>query len=417
MSQIIIADDDVTTVMELEEILTSDNYDVVGTAHSGEEAVEMALSLRPDLILMDVRFPGGMDGISAAEEIRARADIPVVFLTGFGEEELIQRAKQVEPFAYVMKPYNPREIRASLEIALYKKGIERQLLLAHDELEQKFKDRTAELAQANDWLNALMNATSDTILLINIEGEVIAANEVAAKRFGKRLDQFLCARVYDLMPPELAKSRKLKARRVIQTGKPHRFEDKRAGIIFDSTIYPVFDEEGTVVQLAVYGKDITKRVKAYNELEKSKRAIQSKTRLLEDANIALKIMLQKSTENRKEVEKEIFSIVKKNILPYIFRLKECQIDDQAKGFLDALEVSTKNIFSSFTHTLFPEYIDLSPKEIEVANLIREGRTTKQISKILNVAKGTIDFHRNNLRIKLGIKNKKTSLKTYLISIQ
>ena len=136
----------------------------------------------PDVILMDIHFQEGVDGITAAERIRAYADTPVIFITGFGEEELIQRAKHVQPFAYVMKPYNPREIRASIEIALYKKNIERKLRDAHDDLERKVAERTAEVARMVEKLNALMNASSDSAVLIDLEGTVMTANAVAAAR-------------------------------------------------------------------------------------------------------------------------------------------------------------------------------------------------------------------------------------------
>ena len=417
MARILIVDDDWIIAQVLVEQLKDLNYEVVGVATTGEEGIKMAIEQAPDLILMDIRLPGDMDGITAAEKIQAEADIAVVFVTGFGGEELIQRAKHLEPFAYLMKPHNPTEIRASIEIALYKKDIERKLRQAKNELEQTVLERTAELTRSNEQLKALMNATSDTSLLIDLEGNVIAANAIAAERLGVHVEELPGSRIWDLMPPALAESRRIKVDRVVNTGKPQRFKDKRDRIIFENTISPVFNSEGEVVQLAIHGKDITRQVNAYENLEESKRELESKTTLLEEANIALKMMLQKSTESKKEIEEEILMLLKKRIVPYISKLKQYDCDAKMRDCIDILESNLRDIVSPFYRRLSFEYIDLTPKEIQVVNFIRQGKSTRQIAELMQVSKGTVEVHRNNIREKLDIKNKKVNLKTYLVSLR
>ena len=112
MPKIMIVDDDATIQMELEEYLTHLDYTVVGTADTGESAIEMARETDPDLILMDVNLPGEMNGIEAAEKIKAELDIPIIFISGYGDPEYIEKAKEIEPFGYVMKPFDEEEIRA-----------------------------------------------------------------------------------------------------------------------------------------------------------------------------------------------------------------------------------------------------------------------------------------------------------------
>jgi DNA-binding NarL/FixJ family response regulator len=149
---IIVVDDEVIIAIGLEERLTEMGYDVVGVVHSGEEAVEKAMSLRPDLILMDIMLPGNLDGISAAKIVKARWDIPVVFLSAFSEDKIIEKAKQAEPYGFIIKPFQVRELKAAIEVALYKKGMEQrlkeseiQLQKAHDELERRVENRTRKL--------------------------------------------------------------------------------------------------------------------------------------------------------------------------------------------------------------------------------------------------------------------------------
>ena len=127
MHKIMIVDDEAVITTQLEERLTSMGYEVSGMASSGEAAVEMAQRLKPDLILMDIVMRGKIDGIAAAAIIKEKQDIPVIFLTGYTENHFIKRAKHVEPYGYIVKPFQEREIKASIEVALHKKEMERQL--------------------------------------------------------------------------------------------------------------------------------------------------------------------------------------------------------------------------------------------------------------------------------------------------
>ncbi|MBI5885990.1 MAG: response regulator [Deltaproteobacteria bacterium] len=95
-------------------------YDVAGRATTGNEAIEIAAQLKPDLILMDIVLKGKMDGIEAAGTIRSRYDIPVVYLTAYTDEEFLKRAKITVPFGYILKPFNARELHTTIEMALYR---------------------------------------------------------------------------------------------------------------------------------------------------------------------------------------------------------------------------------------------------------------------------------------------------------
>lgn len=149
MPKILIVDDEAIIATQLEELLTPLGYEVAGMACSGEEAVGMAKDLKPDLILMDILMPGVLDGIAAAEKIKAELGIPVIFLTGYADKELINRAKSLEPLGYVLKPFRAEQIKVSIEIALYKKDMEEALHKAHEELERRVEERTTELLAVN----------------------------------------------------------------------------------------------------------------------------------------------------------------------------------------------------------------------------------------------------------------------------
>ena len=139
MSKIMVVDDEAYISTQLEERLTSMDYEVVGTASSGEDSISMAKSLSPDLVLMDIVMPGKLDGIEASEIITKELDIPVIFLTAYADDKFLERAKKAQPFGYILKPFQEKEIKANIELALYKKDKERLLLQSSRQMIDKFE--------------------------------------------------------------------------------------------------------------------------------------------------------------------------------------------------------------------------------------------------------------------------------------
>ena len=115
-TRVLVAEDEVLIRLDLVEMLTEEGYDVVGQAGDGEQAVELATELRPDLVVMDVKMPK-LDGISAAERIAAERIAPVVMLTAFSQRDLVDRARQAGAMAYVVKPFGKADLIPAIEIA------------------------------------------------------------------------------------------------------------------------------------------------------------------------------------------------------------------------------------------------------------------------------------------------------------
>jgi CheY-like chemotaxis protein len=108
--RILIVEDERIVSMDMQRRLKNLGYDVVGAAVSGEEAIHKAETYRPDLVLMDIMLEGQMDGIEAAEIVRGRLDIPVIYLTAYADTPTLERAKVTEPFGYILKPFEEREL-------------------------------------------------------------------------------------------------------------------------------------------------------------------------------------------------------------------------------------------------------------------------------------------------------------------
>jgi len=135
-TQILIVEDETITANSLQHILDNLGYAVPVVVSSGEGAIQKTAEIRPDLVLMDIKLKGDMDGIDAAEQIKTHFDIPVIYLTAYADEGMLQRAKVTEPYGYILKPLQVRELRNNIEIALYKHNIRKELKEAKEKLEE-----------------------------------------------------------------------------------------------------------------------------------------------------------------------------------------------------------------------------------------------------------------------------------------
>jgi PAS domain S-box-containing protein len=162
--------------------------------------------------------------------------------------------------------------------------------------------------------------------------------------------------------------------------------------------------------------DITKRKKAERALQKRDEELQARNRELEEVNTALKVLLKRREEDKKELEEKVLSNMKNLVLPHIERLKESNISGKQMHYLETLEANLNQIISPFSHTLTTKYMNLSFVETQVANYVKEGKRTKEIAELMNLSTKTIDSHRKSIRRKLGLTNGKNNLRSFLLSI-
>jgi len=202
MARILVVDDEAAITTHLEERLTRMGYEVVARASSGESAVETARRLRPDLILMDIVMHGRLDGIEAARVIRKELDIPVVFLTAYGDETFISRAKNVEPLGYVIKPFQESALRAAVEVALYNAGVSKKM---RDSEEQ--------------W-RLLAENMSEGIILADCIGKIFFWNKGAESIFHYRASEAIGQPLHFILPEGQRASLQEKIELATSSGKP-----------------------------------------------------------------------------------------------------------------------------------------------------------------------------------------------------
>ncbi len=166
-ARILVVEDDDLVAQALALKLQMLGYQPVGQASRGLQAIELAEQLRPDLVLMDIQLFGSMDGITAAQIIRQKFALPVVFVTAHADDAILERAKLSEPYGYILKPFTELELRAVLEMALYKHQLQGQL-------------------QRSEALNsAILGSIAAAIAVLNQTGEIVAVNQ-AWQRFAQQ---------------------------------------------------------------------------------------------------------------------------------------------------------------------------------------------------------------------------------------
>lgn len=152
---------------------------------------------------------------------------------------------------------------------------------------------------------------------------------------------------------------------------------------------------------------------AHSKLEQR---VAERTRKLSETNTTLKILLEKRDDDRIELEDRVLANINERVMPYVAKLKRFATGEKEQTCLRILESNLADIVSPFSNCLASKFNTLTPTEIEVSNFIKQGRKTKEIAALMNLCTSTIDFHRNNIRKKLGIRNLKTNLRSYLANL-
>jgi DNA-binding CsgD family transcriptional regulator len=174
---------------------------------------------------------------------------------------------------------------------------------------------------------------------------------------------------------------------------------------------PLYDSKRRIVGAIESIRDITERKQAEEMLEKREVELEAKTNELEDLNAALRVLLKQREEDRNELEQKVLSNVKLLILPYIEKLKS-RIDLKSSSYVNVLEANLREIISPFAQKLSVKYLNLTNREVQIANLIKEGKTTKEIAALLNVSESAVNVYRYHIRRKLSL-TKKHNLRSYL----
>jgi PAS domain S-box-containing protein len=291
---------------------------------------------------------------------------------------------------------------------------------ARDVTESK---KVEEILQASEErFRALTENTSDWIWEVDKSFVYTYASPKVKDLLGYEPNDVIGKTPFDFMPEREARRISEISHSILAAHKPFKsleninlHKDGRE-IILETSGIPIFDKNGNFSGYRGIDRDITERKQARESLKQKEVELEIKARNLEEVNTALKVLLKKREEDKIELEEKVLLNIKELVLPYLEKIEKGGLDKNQRAYADILEAHLKEIISPFSYRLSSAYVNLTPAEINVANLVKQGKTNKEIAALLNVSTRTAAFHREHIRQKLGIKNKKTNLKSYLSSI-
>jgi PAS domain S-box-containing protein len=263
---------------------------------------------------------------------------------------------------------------------------------------------------------------SPNMIFINNKGRVVYTNLKCVEIMGYARDEFYSVtfNFLNLIAPEYRDMVKASFQQHKQGKEVPPYEyailtkgGERVEVIITTKLID-YNNDKAILGIAT---DITERKRAEEILKEKDRELEIKAKNLEEANIALKVLLRRTDEDRAELEEKVSLNVRDLVIPYLEKLKISGIDEIQRTFVNILKSNLLQITSPFTHRMSSKFLNFTPTEIQVADLLRKGKTSKEIGELLNTSPRAITFHRENIRKKLGLKNKKANLKSYLLSLK
>jgi len=333
------------------------------------------------------------------------------------------RARRINPdsaprnyeFSLVDKQGNVKEVIITISMI---PGTGRSVASFADFSERRRSEEL--LRQSEDLYRTIFETTGTAMIIIEEDTTIALANSEFEKLSGTPKEYWEGKRSWTEFAHESELERTMdyhKARRIDPAGAPGQYEFKmvdRQGNIKDVMV-TISMIPGTKRSVAAFA-DISGRKRAEEILKANERELKDKTHELEELNAALRVLIKSREEDKIELEGKVLSSIKKLVMPYIEKMKESRLEPADQICLKIIESNLNDIVSPFAYKLSSEYLSFTPKELQVANLIKEGKSTKEIASFMNVSQATVEVHRYHIREKLGLRSKKTNLRTYLTSI-
>ena len=279
------------------------------------------------------------------------------------------------------------------------------------------------LREGEGRFRALTESTSDWIWEVDANRVYTYASPKVKDLLGYKPEEVIGKTPFDLMPPDEAERLGAIFRDIVASKRSFErveninlHKDGRP-VVLETSGVPFFDKNGNLSGYRGIDRDITERKMAEKALKEREVELEIKTSSLEQLNTALRVLLKKRDDDKAELNEKVLCNVKELVLPYLEKLKKSPLNQKQVDYINILESNLNNIISEFSFTLSSKYLGLSPKEILVANLIKDGKTNKEIGEILALSVRTIETHRKNMRKKLSLGKKNGNLRSHLLALQ
>ncbi len=291
------------------------------------------------------------------------------------------------------------------------------------------KNGEDQLKFSGELLRKIFNSLSAHIAIIDEDGFILETNQ-AWKKFSFAngpSDNFNFNQMNYLGVCEATRGEDIKDARAVALGIRQVIKREINEFLYDYPCHSpdcprwfymrvVLMAEDGPLRIIISHEDVTQLKLAEEALKENQKLLEDKNQSLNESNIALKVLIRQRENDKAEMEKKFLSNVKTLILPYIDKLRQGRLNEKDRTLVNILDDHLNEIISPLMQNLNNAGIMLTPQEIQVASLVKDGKTTSEIADILFISEATISFHRKNLRNKLGLKNRPANLRSFLLSM-
>ena len=449
---ILIVDNNPVVVKLVGKYLKDNNHRVL-TAHDGLSALDILKKETPDVIIVDLIMPN----ISGTQLCRVIRDTPhlqdtfIIILSGIAAESDIKPDAIGANICIAKGPSKQmtKNIAKAITLAdqqknnpnskpqfigfdeVYQREIIKELLISKQETEILLNNMSEGIFELATTDHRIINANPAALELIDQPEEKILGREFISL-FDKEQQQRIAPLITNISkePQSIGKENPatLAKKKLTLRFLPPKMENHGTAMVI---VRDITEQKQTEKALKNAHDNLEKRVNKRTEelssansllnqeIAKRKKAaddLERRTIELEEANTALKVLLQQSGEAKQDVEEKVLANIKSLVTPFLDELAIKIGGRSEEVYLNIIQDNLEKITSSFTQNISNRFRDLTPREIQIANLIRQGRTNKEMAQLLNLSVRTVEFYRDNLRKKLEIKNKKTNLRSLLLTL-
>ena len=428
MPSILFVDDESVIRRSLTRELRMEHFTVTAVA-SGREAINALENVQFDLVLTDLMM-ADIDGFGVLKAAKKIAPLTsVIILTGYGDLRSAVDALRLGADDFTLKPCEIEELVFRIRRCLEKRSLLQLLTVQKLQLEEEIDRRRImeeQLLESDRRFRLALDASSNGVW----DRDLVTGKTYFGENFYTTLgyenknETGEIQSFEDLLHPD-DRERVLALREDHARGKTSRYEveyrlrDQGGGWrwVLSRGQAVTRDEQGRALRIIGTVTDITRLKEVEAELMRIQaeleERVQDRTAELYESNIALKVVLKKREEDRTVLAEQVLSTTTSLIEPFLDRLQDSRLTEQQRVLVDILRANISELTSPFANNFSTKLVRLTPAEIQVANLVKLGKRTKEIAGILHLSPGTISIHRKNIRKKLSLTHQKTNLQTML----
>ncbi len=362
-------------------------------------------------------------GCSREEFMRLK---PTDLLTAASRKRYLRRLAKIrsgQPVSkhveYQLQLKDGREVWALFDIRHIRKG--GRICGATVAIYENDERKKAEIALHNSErrFRTLVETMAEGLAMMNAKGDIIYINRRLAAMSGYRAEELVGRNVREIIDPQtIAPLEDILTGSLKGEGQSYefawtdRYGRQNTSILSPQTLY---DEDDRFCGTFAVITDITEQKRTQRALRSRENELKRKNIRLEEINTALRTLVKIREEDNTEIEETVVASIHQLADPLLNRLKNSGLNERQKSYVAILEANLKEIIAPFSRHIATQYLELTPSEVEVANLVKHGRKTKEIASLLNISVRTVEMHRRNIRNKLGLRHKNANLRTFLLS--